>query len=105
MPPTRDRPYTAQPGYASLPRIGDSGNPILEELSLAVARSAPCSQGEPRKARSRVELEQLLGTEYRGVNSSDDFSVYNAYCVASHQKCLAHLRRHFLRLMSASWSG
>ena len=24
--------------------------------------------------RSRVELEQLLGTEYRGVLSSDDFS-------------------------------
>jgi transposase len=49
--------------------------------------------------RSRVELEQLLGTEYRGVLSSDDFSVYNGYCVARQQKCLAHLRRHFLRLI------
>lgn len=49
--------------------------------------------------RSRAELEQLLGTEYRGVLSSDDFSVYNGYCVAAQQKCLAHLRRHFLRLM------
>lgn len=36
--------------------------------------------------------------EYRGVLSSDDFSVYNGYCAAAQQKCLAHLRRHFLRL-------
>jgi transposase len=49
--------------------------------------------------RSRAELEHLLGTEYRGVLSSDDFSVYNGYCVAAQQKCLAHLRRHFLRLI------
>lgn len=41
--------------------------------------------------RSRVELEQILGTEYRGVLSSDDFSaepetryppVYNGYHAA-----------------------
>lgn len=49
--------------------------------------------------RSRLELEQLLGSEYHGVLSSDDFSVYNGYCVAAQQKCLAHLRRHFLRLI------
>lgn len=49
--------------------------------------------------RSRVELEQILGTEYRGVLSSDDYSVYNGYHAATHQKCLAHLRRHFLRLI------
>lgn len=48
--------------------------------------------------RSRVELEKLLSSEYRGVLSSDDFSVYNGYCAAAQQKCLAHLRRHFLRL-------
>ncbi len=49
--------------------------------------------------RSRSELEQILGCEYRGVLSSDDFSVYNGYCAAAQQKCLAHLRRHFLRLI------
>ena len=49
--------------------------------------------------RSRAELENLLGTEYRGVLSSDDFSVYNGYSVAAQQKCLAHLRRHFLKLI------
>ncbi len=49
--------------------------------------------------RSRVELEQILGAEYRQVLSSDDFSVYNGYHAAAPQKCLAHLRRHFLRLI------
>lgn len=39
------------------------------------------------------------GTEYRGVLSSDDFSVYNGYSVAAQQKCLAHQRRHFLKLI------
>jgi transposase len=49
--------------------------------------------------RSRAELEQILGCEYRGVLSSDDYSVYNGYCAAFEPKCLAHLRRHFLRLI------
>lgn len=49
--------------------------------------------------RSRQELERFLGSEYRGVLSSDDFSVYNGYPVAAQQKCLAHMRRHFLRLI------
>ena len=34
----------------------------------------------------------------RGVIISDDLSVYNGYPVAGQQKCLAHLRRHFLRV-------
>lgn len=49
--------------------------------------------------RSRAELERFLGTEYQGVLSSDDYSVYNGYPVAAQQKCLAHMRRHFLRLI------
>lgn len=49
--------------------------------------------------RSRAELETQLGTEYTGVLSSDDFSVYNGYRVSAQQKCLAHLRRHFLKLI------
>lgn len=49
--------------------------------------------------RSRAELETLLGNSYAGVLSSDDFSVYNGYPVAAQQKCLAHLRRHFLKLI------
>ncbi len=51
--------------------------------------------------RSRLELESLLGSEYRGVVSSDDFSVYNGYPATAQQKCLAHLRRHFLRLIES----
>ena len=49
--------------------------------------------------RSRGELESQLGSEYGGVISSDDLSVYNGYPVKAQQKCLAHLRRHFQRLI------
>jgi transposase len=49
--------------------------------------------------RGRVELETMLGTEFAGVLSSDDFSVYNGGKVAAQQKCLAHLRRHFKRVL------
>ena len=37
----------------------------------------------------------MLGSEFAGVLSSDDFSVYNGVLVGAQQKCLAHLRRHF----------
>ncbi len=43
--------------------------------------------------------ETILGTEYAGVLSSDDFSVYNGYPAFAQQKCLAHLRRHFKKLI------
>ncbi|MBE9008417.1 IS66 family transposase [Fortiea sp. LEGE XX443] len=49
--------------------------------------------------RSRAELETILGAKYTGVLSSDDFSVYNGYAVTDQQKCLAHLRRHFKKLI------
>jgi transposase len=49
--------------------------------------------------RSRSELETILGTHYQGVISSDDYSVYNGYQVVAQQKCLAHLRRHFKKLI------
>ena len=63
--------------------------------------------------RSRAELEQQLGTEFDGVLSSDDFRrsvcggsfprrtsfVYNGYPVKAQQKCLAHLRRHFKKVV------
>jgi transposase len=49
--------------------------------------------------RSRAELETILGKSFAGVLSSDDFSVYNGYEVTNQQKCLAHLRRHFKRVM------
>ncbi len=49
--------------------------------------------------RSRAELETLLGLSYDGVLSSDDYSVYNGYDVKAQQKCLAHLRRHFKKLI------
>ncbi len=54
---------------------------------------------EAADTRSRAELETQLGVEYGGVLSSDDYSVYNGYPVAAQQKCLAHLRRHFLKLI------
>ena len=49
--------------------------------------------------RSRAELENILGLKYTGVLSSDDYSVYNGYDVKAQQNCLAHLRRHFKKLI------
>lgn len=49
--------------------------------------------------RSRDELKAMLGDDFDGVLSSDDFSVYNGYEVSAQQKCLAHLRRHFKRVV------
>lgn len=49
--------------------------------------------------RSRAELEEILGSSYSGVLSSDDFSAYNGYKVIAQQKCQAHLRRHFKKLI------
>ena len=50
--------------------------------------------------RSRTELIAQLGETFEGVISSDDYSVYNGYPVKAQQKCLAHLRRHFKKLIS-----
>lgn len=50
--------------------------------------------------RSRAELIAQLGETFEGVISSDDYSVYNGYPVKAQQKCLAHLRRHFKKLIS-----
>ncbi len=52
----------------------------------------------PIHAKS-AELETILGLNYSGVLSSDDYSVYNGYDVKAQQKCLAHLRRHFKKLI------
>jgi transposase len=49
--------------------------------------------------RSRAELDAILGSSYEGVLSSDDYSAYNGYPVKAQQKCLAHLRRHFKKLI------
>jgi transposase len=49
--------------------------------------------------RSRAELISILGSSYEGVLSSDDYSAYNGYAVKAQQKCLAHLRRHFKKLI------
>ncbi len=49
--------------------------------------------------RARAELETLLGQYFAGVLVSDDFSVYNGYPVSAQQKCLAHLRRHFKKVI------
>lgn len=41
----------------------------------------------------------MLDTELVGALSSDDFNVYNVWKVAAQQKCLAHLRRHFKKVL------
>lgn len=49
--------------------------------------------------RSRAELIAQLGESFDGVLSTDDYSVYNGYAVKAQQKCLAHLRRHFKKVV------
>jgi transposase len=49
--------------------------------------------------RAGAELETILGLNYSGVLSSDNYSVYNGYDVKAQQKCLAHLHRHFKKLI------
>jgi transposase len=49
--------------------------------------------------RSCAELEQQLGTEFDGIISSDDFSFYNGYPVLAQEKYLAHLLRHFKKVV------
>jgi len=49
--------------------------------------------------RSRAELVAQLGERFDGVLSTDDYSVYNGYTVKAQQKCLAHLRRHFKKVV------
>ena len=72
----------------------------VKEWLWVVAHKAFCLF-HAADTRSRAELESLLGAEYRGVLSSDDFSVYNGYPVAAQQKCLAHMLRHFKSLIKS----
>jgi transposase len=53
----------------------------------------------PGDTRSRAELIAQLGESFDGVISTDDYSVYNGYSVKAQQKCLAHLRRHFKKVV------
>lgn len=53
----------------------------------------------PGDTRSRAELIAQLGESFDGVLSTDDYSVYNGYSVKAQQKCLAHLRRHFKKVV------
>jgi transposase len=49
--------------------------------------------------RSRAELIEQLGESFDGVISTDDYSVYNGYSAKAQQKCLAHLLRHFKKVV------
>lgn len=53
----------------------------------------------PGDTRSRAELIAQLGESFDGVISTDDYSVYNGYSTKAQQKCLAHLRRHFKKVV------
>lgn len=55
--------------------------------------------------RSRAELVAQLGESFDGVMSSDDYSVYNGYAAGAQQKCLAHLLRHFQKLVKLNHSN
>ena len=111
------------PGQASNARVADSIKSAVEDLwkwaplqaNVHVGETPWCVKGveewlwtatgknfclfHAADTRSRAELETMLGSEFAGVLSSDDFSVYNGVLVGAQQKCLAHLRRHFKKVL------
>jgi transposase len=111
------------PGQATNARVADSIKPAVEDLwkwaplqaNVHVDETPWCVKGvkewlwtatgknfclfHAADTRSRAELETMLGSEFAGVLSSDDFSVYNGVLVGAQQKCLAHLRRHFKKVL------
>ena len=46
-----------------------------------------------------AELSEVIGNDFAGVLSSDNFSVYNGCQVKALWKYLAHLRRHFKKVL------
>jgi len=114
------------PGQATNARVADTVKPAVEELwqwaslqaNVHVDETPWCVKGvkewlwtatgqdfclfHAADTRSRAELETMLGHEFAGVLSSDDFSVYNGVIVGAQQKCLAHLRRHFKKVLLLS---
>jgi transposase len=50
-------------------------------------------------------LVEQLGESFDGVISSDDYSVYNGYKAKAQQKCLAHLRRHFKKVLKLNYGN
>lgn len=77
----------------------------LVPFNLRPLKRLPNPTGEqfclfhPGDTRSRAELISQLGQTFDGVISTDDYSVYNGYTVKAQQKCLAHLRRHFKKVI------
>lgn len=80
--------------------VDESPWPVLGVKEwLWVAAGAEFCLFHAADTRSRTELVQQLGDNFDGVLSTDDFSVYNGYPVKAQQKCLAHLRRHFKKVV------
>lgn len=80
--------------------VDESPWPVLglKEWLWVITREHLCVF-HPGDTRSRAELVAQLGESFDGVLSSDDYSVYNGYPAMGQQKCLAHLRRHFKKVV------
>ncbi|MEQ9487170.1 MAG: IS66 family transposase [Coleofasciculus sp. F4-SAH-05] len=86
-----------------LVHVDESPWPVLGLKEwLWVSATQECCLFHPGDTRSRAELIQQLGSRFDGVINSDDYSAYNGYEVKAQQKCLAHLLRHFKKVVKLS---
>jgi transposase len=70
---------------------------VKEWLSTATGKNFCLFHAADTRPACRIRNNAGFGVCF--VLSSDDFSVYNGVLVGAQQKCLAHLRRHFKKVL------
>ena len=78
---------------------------VFIRLDFPATGDRLCPQGCCVVTLLATAITQQLGQEFKGVISSDDYSVYNGYSVEAQQKCLAHLRRHFKKVIKLGYGN
>ena len=75
----------------------------LAWLHAFVSRRETCYVIDP--TRSHQPAEQLLGLDWSGTLVHDGWVVYDRFTAATHQQCLAHLRRRCQELLETAARG
>lgn len=77
---------------------GDGNNPNHRKGWLWVMATPLVSYFAVRLSRSQTVCQNLLGTMFAGIVSSDRYSAYNEVPLEQRQICWAHLKRDFTRI-------